>query len=119
MTAQDRGRRVPLGALLFLLSLFLTSGAAASAGNDLREPFARLGPSRQGTAAALLQSGNRNNADDETLGIEGGASVPPCGPGIVTELLWARPLPAVASIGRIALPRPAGGAYRARAPPAA
>jgi hypothetical protein len=119
MTAQDRVRRVPLGALLLLLSLFLGSAAAASAGGDLREPLARLGSSRQGTATALLQSGNRNSSDDEALGTGDGCSVPPSGPGVVTRLLWARPLAEPSSGRSFAHARPTYASYRARAPPAA
>lgn len=119
MTAQDRVRRVPLGALLFLLSLFLGSAAAASAGSDLHEPLARLGSGRQGAATALLQSGNRNSADDEAFGTGDGCSVPPSGPGIVTRLLWARPVSEPSRNRRVAGPRPAYASYRARAPPAA
>jgi len=118
MTAQDRVRRVPLGALLFLLSLFLGS-AAASGASDLREPLARLASGRQGTATALLQSGNRNSSDDEALGTGDGASVPPSGPGVVTRLLWTRPLAEPSSGRRFAPARPTYASYRARAPPAA
>ena len=118
MTAQVRVRRVPIRALLILLGLFLSSGAAASAGNELREPLARLGPSRQGAATALVPSGNRDGLDDEALGAGGNSSLPPCGPDVVTRLLWARPL-VDAPLGRfVRPPRPGSAAYRARAPPA-
>jgi hypothetical protein len=117
MTAQDRVRRVPLGALLFLLSLFLGSAAAAS-GSDLREPLARLGSSRHGPATALLQSGNRNSPDDRALGTGGGCCLPPCGPGVVTQRLSARPLAEPSSGRSVARPRPTYPSYRARAPPA-
>jgi hypothetical protein len=118
MTAQDRVRRVPLGALLFLLSLFLGSAATASGASDLRDPLARLGSARPATATALLQTGNRNNPDDEALGTGDGCSLPPCGPGVVTQLLWTRPLDEP-SAGRVfARPRSAYTSYRARAPPA-
>lgn len=118
MTAHVRVRRVPIRALLILLGLFLSSGAAASASGELREPLARLGPSRQGPAAALLPSGNRNSLDDEAPGTGGSASLPAGGPAIVTRLLWARPL-ADAPLVRFALLRRAtNAAYRARAPPA-
>jgi hypothetical protein len=119
-TAQDRVRRVPLGALLFLLSLFLGSAAAAAPGSDLREPLARFGGGRQGAATALLQSGNRNSPDDEALGTGDGCAVPPGGPGgVVTRLLWTGPLAEPSSGRRVARPRPAYASYRARAPPAA
>jgi hypothetical protein len=118
MTAQDRVRRVPLGALLFLLSLFLGSAAAASAGSDLREPLARLGSARPAAATALLHSGNRYSPDDEALGTGDGGSVPPCGPGVVTRLLWTRPLAEPSSSRGVARPRATYASYRARAPPA-
>jgi hypothetical protein len=119
MTAQDRVRKAPLGALLFLLGLFLASGAAASSASDPGEPLARLGTSRQATTTALLQSGNRNSPDDDGLATGDGSSVPPSGPGVVTQLLWARPLAAPAPAPSVALPRRASASYRARAPPAA
>jgi hypothetical protein len=119
MTAQDRVRRGPFGALLILLSLFLSSGAAAAAGNDLHEPLARLAPSRHGAATAVLPSGTRNPLDDEATDSGGGPAVPASGAGLVTERLWARPLADAPSGDRAALPRPASASYRARAPPAA
>ena len=118
MTAQVRVRRVPIRALLILLGLFLSSGTAASASSELREPLARLGPSRQGPATALLPSGNRDSLEDEALGTGGSSSLPPGGLGVVTRLLWARPL-ADAPLVRFALLQQAtNAAYRARAPPA-
>jgi hypothetical protein len=119
MTAQDRVRKAPLGALLFLLGLFLSSGAAASSTNDLHEPLARLGSSRQGASTALLQSGNRNSSDDDILGMDGGASVPPSAASVVTQWLWARPLAEASCPRSAALPQAASASYRARAPPAA
>lgn len=120
MRAHVGVRRVPLRALLILLGLFLTSGAAASAaGSELREPLARLGPTRQGATTALLPSGDRNSLDDEAVGTGGSSSLPPSAPGVITRLLAARPL-AEAPLGRFArLPQPARAAYRARAPPSA
>lgn len=115
MPAQDRMSRGPFAALLILLSLLLGS-ASAAAGSDLRAPGARAGSSRNGAATALLPSGPRNSLDDEASGE--GASLPPSGPGIVTEILWARPLAEAPSAARSAIPRPAGAPYRARAPPA-
>ena len=118
MMAQVRVRRVPVRALLILLGLFLSSGAAASAASELREPLARLGPSRQAAATALVPSGSRNSLDDEALGAGGNSSLLPSGPGLVTHVLWARPL-AQAPVGRfVRLQQPAKAAYRARAPPA-
>ena len=116
-TAQDRVRRGPFGALLILLSLFLSSGGAA-ASSDLHESLARLAPSRHGAATALLPSGTRNPLDDEALGTGGGSAVPASAPGLVTELLWTRPLADRPSGGRIALPPPTNASNRARAPPA-
>ena len=118
MTAQVWVRRVPVRALLILLGLFLSSGAAASAASELREPLARLGPSRQGPVTALLPSGNRNSLDDEALGTGGSASLPPGGPGVFTRLLSARPLADAPLVRFVLLQQPTGAAYRARAPPA-
>jgi hypothetical protein len=117
-TAQDRISRGPLGALLILLSLLLTTGAAAAAGNDLREPLARLGPSRSGAATALLPSGTRNPLDDDAIGADGAAAIPPSAPGPVTEVLWTRPGADAPSGGRVSASPPATASYRARAPPA-
>jgi hypothetical protein len=117
-TAQDRVSRGPFGALLILLSLLLATGAAAASGSDAREPVPGLGPSRHGAATALLASGARNNSDDDGLATGDGPAAPPSGPSLVTELLWARPLADAPSGDRIALPRPTGASYRARAPPA-
>src|SRR4051794_28358778 len=118
MTAQDRGRGGPLGALLFLLSLFLGSAATASGASDLLDPLARLGSPRPAPATALLQTGNRNNPDDEALGTGDGCSLPPCGPGVVTRLLWTRPLAQPSTGRQVARPRATYASYRARAPPA-
>jgi len=115
--AQDRIHKGPFAALLILLSLVLSSGAAA-AGSDLRGSAARLGPSRYGAATALLPSGARNPLDDEAKGTGAGAAVPPAAPGLVTHRLWARPLAQGPSGGPVALPKPANAPYRARAPPA-
>lgn len=117
-TAQDRVRRGPFGALLILLSLFLSSGAAAAASNDFSRPSARPGSSRHGAAIALLPSGTRNPLDDEAGGRGGGSTVPPSGPRLVTESLWARPLTDGPSVAFVSLPRPTNATYRARAPPA-
>jgi hypothetical protein len=117
MPAQDRMKRGPLAALLILLSLVLGSASTAAAGNDLRGPAARPGSSRH--AAALLPSLTRNTPDDEALGDGGaGSPLPPSAPGIVTQALWARPLPEAASAAWNAVPQPAAASYRARAPPA-
>jgi hypothetical protein len=116
-TAQDRVGRGPFGALLLLLSLLLGSGAAA-AGSDVRGPVARLGPGRHGAATAVLASGTRNDSDDEAPGTGGGSSVPPSAPGLVTQILWARPLADAPCGDEVALPRPTCASYRARAPPA-
>jgi hypothetical protein len=115
-TAQEKVSRAPLAALLILLSLFLSSGTAA-AGADFRAP-ARLGPSRHNIAAAVLPSGSRNPLDDELSGAPADANLPPSRPVIVTERLWARPLTESRFAPWAAIPRPAGAAYRARAPPA-
>lgn len=117
-TAQDRVRRGPFGALLILLSLLLSSGTAAAAGNDLRGPLARLGPSRSGAATAVLPSGTRNPLDDEATDSGAGPALPSTDPRLVTERLGARPLAAAPSADSAALPRPAYSSYRARAPPA-
>lgn len=114
--AQDRMRRGPLAALLILLSLVLGS-ASSAAGSDLRGPAARPGSSRQ-ASAALLPSATRNNLDDDASGEGADSSLPPSAPGIVTQALWARPLPEAPSATSKAVPRPAHAAYRARAPPA-
>lgn len=117
-TAQDRVGRGPLAALLIFLSLFLAAGTAAAAGADPRIPAARPGPSRHGTAAALLPPATRNALDDEAYGAGDGPAVLASAPSIVTERLWARP-PAEARSGATpAAPRPAAASYRARAPPA-
>ena len=120
MRAHVGVRRMPLRALLILLGLFLTSGAAASAaGSELREPLARLGPTRQGATTALLPSGNRNSLDDEAVGTGGSSSLPQSGPGVITRLLGSWPLAEASSSRFLGLPQPAKAAYRARAPPSA
>jgi hypothetical protein len=116
-TAQDRVPRGPLAALLILLSLFLGS-ATAAAGADLRGPATRLGSSRPGSATALLPTAARNSLGDETSGAAAGPSVLPSAPGLVTERLWTRPRAEFPSGAWIAVPKPAGASYRARAPPA-
>lgn len=118
MPAQDRIIRGPFAALLILLGLLLGSANAAAAGGDLRGPGARPGSSRYGAAAALLPSGTRNALDDEAPGEGTGPALPPSAPGIVTQALWARPAAEAPSAQASARPRPAGGSYRARAPPA-
>lgn len=117
MQAQDRPGRGPFAALLILLSLVLGSASAAAAGSDLRGPAARPGSSRQ-ASVALLPSATRNSLDDEASGEGEGSSLPPSAPGIVTQALWARPLPEASSSASNAVPRPAHAPYRARAPPA-
>jgi hypothetical protein len=116
--AQDRIGRGPFAALLILLSLLLGSANAAAAHGDIQAPASRLGPSRQGSAAALLPSGTRNPLDDEMTGGGGGPCLLPSAPGIVTERLPARPRSEAAPGVRTPAPRPAGACYRARAPPA-
>jgi hypothetical protein len=116
--AQDRVSRGPLAALLVLLSLFLSAGTAAAAGDDIRAPAARLGSSRHGTATALLPPGTRNPLDDETSDAGGDPPLLPSGPGIVTERLWARPAAEAPSVTAAEIPRPPNASYRARAPPA-
>ncbi|MEO7177419.1 MAG: hypothetical protein ABIW83_01105 [Allosphingosinicella sp.] len=118
-TAQDRVRRGPFAALLILLSLLLSSGIDAAAGNDFRSPLARLAPSRNGAGTAVLLSGTRNPSDDESIGPEGGPFLAPSEPVPVTDLLWARPLADSQRGDRVPGPRPATASYRARAPPAA
>ena len=117
-TVHDRVRRGPFGALLILLSLLLSAGTAAAAGGDGHASLARLGQSRHGAATTILPSGIRNGLDDEAQNTGGGSAVPSTGPGLVTRLLWTRPLGDAPSADRAALPRPAGVSYRARAPPA-
>ncbi|HEU0098444.1 MAG TPA: hypothetical protein VFQ67_06665 [Allosphingosinicella sp.] len=101
------------------MGLLLSTGNASAGGIDLRGPATRLGPSRSGAPTALLPSGTRNPLDDEAVGPDGGPSVPPSAPAIVTEPLWARPLALARPESRAELPTPAPSAYRARAPPAA
>jgi hypothetical protein len=117
-TAQDRVSRGPFGALLILLSLLLSTGTAAAGGNDFHGPVPRLGSSRSSAATAVLPPGTRNPLDDEALGTGDGSAVPPSFSGLVTELLWARPLADAPSPDRAGLPGPASAPYRARAPPA-
>jgi hypothetical protein len=116
-TAHDRIRRGPLAALLLFLSLFLTAGTAA-ANSHSPASAARLGPSRHGSATALLPAGTRNPLDDEASSAGAGPAVAPSGPALVTERLWERPGAEAPSYGWAAVPRPAGASYRARAPPA-
>ena len=118
-TAQDRAGRGPFAALLILLSLVLGSATAAAASADTSGPATRLAPGRQNSAAALLASGTRNPLEDEAKGAGAGPSILPCRPGIVTELLPARPRAGSPSAAPAALPRTANAPYRARAPPAA
>lgn len=116
--AQDRVRKVPLAALLILLSLVLGSANAAAAGSDLREAASRLGSTRQGAAAALLPPTTRNLLDDDEAGAGAGPWVLPSTPGIVSERLPARPAAEAVPQSRSEIPAPARAAYRARAPPA-
>jgi hypothetical protein len=118
-TAQDRVRRGPFAALLILLSLLLSSGVDSAAGSGLRDPLARLAPSRNGAGTALLLSATRNPLDDETTGPEGGPFLAPSEPIPVTDLLWARPVAGAEARDRLSGPKPATASYRARAPPAA
>ena len=118
MTAQDRVRRGPLAALLICLGLFLAAGSAAAAGSGIEAPAVRPGPGRHNAATFVLPSGTRNPLDDEASGGGAGPSVLPSAPGIVTHRLPARPRADAASVAAAAVPRPAGAAYRARAPPA-
>ncbi len=116
--AQERIGRGPFGALLILLSLLVGSGNAAAASADLRHS-ARLSPSRQSAAVALLPSAARSTAQDEACASGGDPADSPSGPRVVAERLRAGRAALPAFGHQAELPRTTGLSHRARAPPAA
>ncbi len=115
--AQERIGRGPFGALLILLSLLVGSGSAVAASADLRHS-ARLSPSRQSAAVALLPSAARSAVEDEACA-SGDPADSPSGPRVVAERLRAGRAALPAFGHQAELPGTTGLSHRARAPPAA
>lgn len=114
--AHDRSGRGPFAALLILLGLVLSSGAAAGSASVQPGSAVRQSPVRSNAAILVARPAERGAVPGETPDPKSFA--PPRSPAVVKTILWARPTAETGFGAGPAIRQPAHRSYRARAPPA-